>query len=183
MPGTIEELETQLAEAQAEATRLREHNATLLSEKKQLAKDLAKLQDDHEAATATLQRLQLDGPVDALLSDIAVDGKLFRALFAEQYQFALDDEGRPCVRTLEGEPVMVQRANGPAKPLPFDGVAIREFLCPPGKERDPEAARWARVLLGSRASGGGGGHNGGSGGARTPEEPKREPTHQQFGLR
>ena len=55
-------IETQLAEAQAEATRLREHNATLLSEKKQLAKDYAKLQDDHTAATATLQRLQLDGP-------------------------------------------------------------------------------------------------------------------------
>lgn len=184
MPGTTEELETQLAEVQAEATRLREHNATLLTEKKQLAKDLAKLQEDHATAAATLQRLQLDGPVEALVNDIAVDGKLFRALFAENYQFALDDEGRPCVRTLEGEPVMVKPANGAPKPLPFVPAAIREFLCPTAKaERGSDAERWARVLIGSRATGGGGGHSSGSGGTSTTSEPKRETPQQQFGLR
>jgi len=183
MTGTPS-IETQLAEAQAEATRLREHNATLLHEKKQLAKDYAKLQDDHAAATATLQRLQLDGPADALVESISTDPKLFKALWAEAHRFALDEQGRPCVQTLDGRPVMVKGADGNESPLPFDGKAIVEYLCPRDtKLHTVDTKRWAHVLVGTRASGSGA--TGTNGAGYTPADkakPADAPTV-QFGLR
>lgn len=178
-------IESQLAEAQAEATRLREHNAKLLSEKKQLAKDHAKLQETHAVATATLQHLQLDGPVEALVAEISGDPKLFNALWSEGHKFALDEQGRPCVQTLEGKPVMVTDVHGNEAALAFDGSAIVDYLCPSdAKARGPEAERWGKVLVGSRASGGGA--TGGRGGGRGHEGAAPTPQPQQavqFGLR
>jgi len=177
-------IETQLAEAQAEATRLREHNATLLSEKKQLAKDYAKLQDDHAAATATLQRLQLDGPVDALVESISTDAKLFKALWAEGHKFALDEQGRPCVQAADGKPVTIKDAAGKETALPFDSKAIAEYLCPRDtKLHTVDTKRWAHVLVGTRASGSGAtGSHGAS--VQQPSDKPRVPEQQvQFGLR
>lgn len=178
-------IESQLAEAQAEATRLREHNATLLSEKKQLAKDYAKLQETHAVATAALHRLQLDGPVEALVDEISTDAKLFNALWSEGHKFALDEQGRPCVQTAEGKPVMVKDKDGNETPLAFEASAIAAYLCPTNpKERGPETERWARVLVGSRASGGGatGGSTRGGVTERAAPTPQPQPS-MQFGLR
>lgn len=179
-------IEEQLAAAQAEAARLRDHNSTLLGEKKQLQRDHAQLQEQHAATTATLQRLQLDGPVDALVESLATDPKLFKALWAEAHQFALDEEGRPCVQSKDGQPVTVKDANGKDVPLAFDAKAITEYLCP----RDPklqtvDTKRWAGVLVGSRA-GGAGASGGATGevpagdGAPRQQQPQRAV---QFGLR
>lgn len=177
-------IETQLAEAQAEATRLREHNATLLSEKKKLAKDYAQLQETHAVATGALQRLQLDGPVEAMVEEIATDPKLFNALWSEGHKFALDEQGRPCVQTTEGKPVMVKDKDGNEIPLAFDAAAIAAYLCPTNpKDHGPETERWARVLIGSRATGGGamGGRTGGAV-ERSVQAPQAQPA-MQFGLR
>ena len=177
--------ESQLAEAQAEATRLREHNVTLLSEKKQLARDYATLQSDHAAARVSLQRLQLDGPVEALVAEISVDSKLFHALWSEGHRFALDQKDRPCVQTTEGKPVVVKDESGNEAPLAFEASAIAAYLCPTdAKDRSPDAERWARVLIGSRASGGGamGGRSNRSGQERVAPMPEsKQPV--QFGLR
>ena len=179
-------IEEQLAAAQAEAARLREHNAVLLDEKKQLQREHAQLQESHAATTATLQRLQLDGPVDALVEDLATDPKLFKVLWAEGHKFALDEQGRPCVQNKDGAPVIVKDANGKDVPLAFDAKAIAEYLCP----RDPklqtaETKRWAGVLVGSRA--GGGNASGGAQGTTHHEgnAPRREQPQPavQFGLR
>lgn len=179
-------IEEQLAEAQAEATRLREHNAVLLGEKKALQRDHAQLQETRAATTATLQRLQLDGPVDALVESLATDPKLFKVLWAEGHRFALDEQGRPCVQSKDGAPVLVKDAHGDGVPLAFDAKAIAEYLCP----RDPklqtaETKRWAGVLVGSRAGGGNasGGpqetaHHEGSAPRQQPQQPAV-----QFGLR
>lgn len=177
-------IESQLAEAQAEATRLRDHNVTLLSEKKQLAKDYAQLQEAHSVATATLQRLQLDGPVEALVAEISTDPKLFNALWSEGHKFALDEEGRPSVQTAQGAPVMVKDKDGNDTLLAFDPAAITAYLCPSNpKDRGPETERWAHVLVGSRATGGGA-----TGGRRGTTVERPAPTSQpqksmQFGLR
>lgn len=178
-------LEEQLAEAQAEATRLRDHNAILLSEKKQLAKKHAQLQEAHAAAAATLQRLQLDGPVEALVAEISADPKLFNALWSEGHKFALDEQGRPCVQTTEGQPVMVKDKDGNETPLEFDARAIADYLCPAdAKASGRDTERWARVLVGSGASGGGatGGAGPGQSRAASPQAPQPQQSV-QFGLR
>jgi hypothetical protein len=183
MPDTTP-IETQLAEAQAEATRLREHNATLLSEKKQVQKDYAKLQEDHAMATATLQRLQLDGPVDALVESISTDPKLFKALWAEGHRFALDEQGRPCVQTAEGKPVMVKNAAGEETALAFDAKAIAEYLCPQDtKLHTVDTKRWAHVLVGTRAAGGGATGTQSAGYSPVDKAKPADAPAVQFGLR
>lgn len=179
-------LEQQLADAKAEIQRLRDHNTAILGEKKAAKLDLAALREEHATNVATLQRLQLDNPTDELIAEISTDPKLFRALFGEKYQFALDEEGRPAVRTLEGQPVMVRDADGKQVPLAFDARAVSDFLCPRSKRPEPgsDAERWARILIGSRASGGGAtGMTTGADGRQVPPAEPNEKKRTEFGLR
>lgn len=174
-------IEEQLAAAQAEVQRLREHADQVLTEKKRLQRELTELQgvqERHDAAVKELTHLKLDMPVDALAAEIAIDPKLFKALWSENHKFALDAEGKPCVQTLEGEPVMVD-----GTPLPFDAKAIAEYLYPrDSKLHTADTARFGRVLKGTGASGGGA--SGGTGGIPLSQPTKKTAAEvPQFGLR
>ena len=176
-------IEQQLADAQAEVLRLREHADQVLTEKKRLQTQLADLQgvqEKYQAATKELTHLKLDLPVDALAEEIAIDPKLFKALWSENHKFALDADGKPCVQTAEGNPIMVNGA-----PLAFDAGAIVEYLYPrDSKLHTADTARFGRVLRGGSASGGGA-----SGGAGPDASNRAQPARQkgaeppQFGLR
>lgn len=174
-------IEQQLADAQAEVQRLREHADQVLTEKKRLHREVADLQgvqEKYDTANKELMKLKLDVPVDALVSEIATDPKLFKALWSENHKFALDADGKPSVQTAAGEPVLV---NG--VPLPFDAKAIVEYLYPlDQKLHTADTARFGSLLIGSRASGGGA--SGGAGGALRSEPAKKKPAEApQFGLR
>jgi hypothetical protein len=180
-------IEEQLADAQAEVQRLREHADQVLTEKKRLQAqlaDLAGLQEKYEAASQELTHLKLDLPVDALAAEIAVDPKLFKTLWNEGHRFALDDQGRPCVQTADGKPIMVKGRDGNETPLPFEAKAIVEYLYPTDpKLHTADSARFGRVLIGSAASGGGASGGAGPGASRSEPAKKKAADAPQFGLR
>lgn len=177
-------IEQQLADTQAEVVRLRNHNDTLLTEKKRLQESFNTLQEQHNAATERLTALQLDAPVDTMVNTIAIDPKLFKTLWAENYQFALDDEGNPCVQTKDGQPITTT-VDGKEVPLAFDSQAIVDFLIPRSGQLTDEQTRWARVLRGNGSSGGGAGGGAGPNASRhpAPHDKPQEPARVQFGLK
>ena len=179
-------IEQQLADAQAEVQRLREHADQVLTEKKRLQREVADLQgvqEKYDTANKELMKLKLDVPVDALVTEIATDPKLFKALWSENHKFALDADGKPSVQTAAGEPIMVKGKDGKEAALPFDAKAIVEYLYPlDQKLHTADTARFGSLLIGSRASGGGA--SGGAGGAPRSEPAKKKPAEApQFGLR
>lgn len=178
-------IEQQLADAQAETQRLREHAEQVLTEKKRLQRELADLQEKHEAVGKELTQLKLDVPVDALVAELAIDPKLFKALFNETHRFALDDDGKPCVQTADGAPVMVKGKDGKEVPLPFNVEAIAEYLYPRDKKlHTADTARFGRMLRGTAAGGGGASGGAGKDGVSSSGSAKQQPAQTpEFGLR
>lgn len=177
----------------AEVERLRKHSESLLVEKRQMkaerddaAAKLSAVEAERDKLAGDLQAIRLDGPVERLIEQTAVDPVIFRALFDRAgYSFALDDEGRPCLLDSEGEPLATAGKDGKAQPVPFDPAALAAFLLPPDKPRSEwsdDETRWAGVLNGSRATGSGAtAHR--SGGATVKSEPDKAQPSQSFGLK
>lgn len=192
--------EALLAEIQA----LRAKNVQLLAELK-AAKAAATdataaqeaLQAERDAALADARALRLDGPVAALVADVAVDAELFRTLWDRHYRFALDDKGAVVILDAEGQPAMVTepgslhlggnaRTKGPedvrkpgkTRPAAFTADDVRLLA-----EATPDADRFRRVIVGSRASDGGAASPGSLAHVTPhPAQPAAAPA-QPFGLR
>lgn len=190
---------------QAEIQALRAKNVQLLAELKaakaaatDAAAALEAMQGERDAAVADARALRLDGPVAALVADVAVDGELFRTLFDKHYRFALDDKGAVVILDSEGKPAMVTepgtvttggnartkrpeevRTPGKTRPAAFTADDVR-LLC----DATPDADRFNRVIVGSRASDGGAASPGRPGAWAAPATPAApQPAPQPFGLR
>lgn len=178
----------------AEVERLRRHSETLLEEKRaeRRAKDeaiakLSAVEAERDKLAGDLKAIRLDGPVERLIEQTATDPVIFRALFDRAgYSFALDDEGRPCVLDSEGAPLATTGKDGKPQPIPFEPAALASYLLPPDLPRSEwtaDHARFAGVLVGSKATGSGaiGARGGGASTVKQPEATQAPP--QRFGLK
>lgn len=190
----------------AEVEALRAKNVQLLAELK-AAKATATeataaqdaLQSERDAAVSDARALRLDGPVAALVADVAIDAELFRTLFDKHYRFALDDNGAVVILDSEGQPAMAkepdrvrtsgrrgrsdykeERIPGKTRPAAFTADDVR-LLC----DGTPDKERFERVLIGSLACGGGASSSPWRGGDMPTggDKPASQAAPQPFGLR
>lgn len=197
---------------QAEIDALRAKNVELLAELKAAkaakveaidALDAARTSQEtaeaaRDAAMGEARALRLDGPVAALLADVAVDAEMFHLLWDKHYRFDLDANGAVVILDAEGNPAMLTesawtRTSGkrgrsdyreehiPAKtrPAAFTAADIRA-LC----DASPDSNKFNHVLRGT-GSGGSGAPSSSSRTIYTPpkddgDQPPRSPA---FGLR
>lgn len=170
--------------------KLRTNSKALLDEKKQekSAHDATKLElttalEANAQLTTQLTAIRLDAPVERLIGEIAVDPRVFRLLFEQDYSFALNDENKPIITNKEGKQLQVKDKDGKEHPLDFNAKDLTEFLAPVGSN-DPNHLRFAGMLIGSKASGSGAsGTNSGSLNNAPPFEQKPEAKPISFGLR
>lgn len=170
--------------------KLRANSKALLNERKQEKEahdatkvELAKAQESNALLTGELTAIRLDTPVERLIADVAVDPRVFRLLFEQDYRFALDDDRNPIITDKGGKRVLVKDKDGKESPLPFEAKALSEFLSPCGVDT-PEAKRWAGMIIGSKASGSGAGGGAGGGAVNAPAfDNKPEVKPFAFGLK
>ncbi|PBS11934.1 hypothetical protein CMZ82_12415 [Lysobacteraceae bacterium NML93-0792] len=187
-----------------EIERLRAKNAELLGELKAAKATATEAQEaaaatgaELEATRAEVRSLRLDAPVASLLGDVAIDADLFGQVFARHYRFELDADGRVAILDAEGKPAMVadsaplhtggnartqkpdaQQAQAKPRPAMFTAADVRKLA-----ESSPDAEAFARLLVGSRASGGGAiGVRGATATAATAK-PDATPAASPYGLR
>ncbi|MGO1541406.1 MAG: hypothetical protein ACTHXB_07225 [Luteimonas sp.] len=155
------------------------------------------LQAERDALADEVRRLRLDGPVAALVADLAIDGDLFRHLFDKHYRFVLADDGSPAIVDGEGNPAQVKEPDvvrkigkpgtsgyreevtaGKARPARFTSEDV-VLLC----DGTPDKDRFAHVLVASRADGGGAVGSKGLQPGPSPIPKPDKPKPQPFGLR
>ncbi len=189
---------------QGEVERLRAKNAELLAELKAAKSTANESQtalevacSERDAAAGEVRALRLDGPVSALLADVAVDADLFAQVFARHYRFDLDADGRVAILDAEGKPAMVtdiaavhtggnarherpqtHPSAGKPRPATFTAADVRKLA-----ESSTDADAFGHLLAGSRASGGGAIGVRGSTVAANTAKPGAAPVASPYGLR
>lgn len=169
---TIEELQDELS------TLRTAHNEVLQKnrERKFLVNDL---QLKLATAETSLREYQVNRPLRQLAEDVSALPDLWQMMFEKHYRLEIR-EGVLTVLDAKGEPVLVD-----GKPLPFSPKEVGTFV----SKGDSDAAKqFARLTIGTKASGSGadGGKGGGSPVASiTSNGKKDEPKSplSQFGLR
>ncbi|WP_323847020.1 hypothetical protein [Microbulbifer magnicolonia] len=179
---------------QQEIESLRTHNAELLADLKKVRKKVTELTEQVEAlsgerdsASAELQKIQLDGPVAAMLERVSMLPEYFLNEFkARGYQFQLED-GEVVIRDSEGAPAMVGETAGgdvTMREAKFTEADVRDLVLEdwlPKEKKSPHVARFESLVIGSRASGGGAG--GSSSGGSLPRSPTKTAERLNTGLR
>ncbi len=177
-----------------ENERLREHNATLLTEKRDAiaAKNAAEgkivtLEQDKATLSQRLDAELLAKPVDTMYAEIATDRVMLEALLSRSYKFVLGEDGKPMFANLDGTPVTLKGSDDKETPVAFDPKSISEFLTGgDAKERTDDQKRFASVIVGSKASGSGSSGVTQDGSGHVPSTAAAKQTAQQtqrFGLR
>lgn len=184
-----------------EVERLRSHKAELLAELKTAKAKATALQgqldtatEERDAARAEVRALRLDGPLRALLEEIAVPGTaglVAKMLDERGIRFDLED-AEIVVRDAEGNPATVLDPPTPKVPAPkprparFDSRDLTLLMTQEGvpeAERHPLAQAFPRFLVGTHASGGGSTGGAGKATPTVPDKPETKPSAPKtFGL-
>ncbi|QIB66972.1 hypothetical protein [Kineobactrum salinum] len=171
---------TEKTPEQQEIETLREHNADLLADLKKVRKKLAEavehseaLSTERDTAQGDLRRLMLEKPVNAMLDRVAVLPKHFRTEFESRgYRFELDNEN-VVIRDTEGNPAMIDDREATFTEADIKDLVLEGWK--PEKERSDHVENFAKLVIGSRASGGVG--------TGTGHAPKPAPERLPTGLR